>query len=135
MKMLVLVAAFTLSATAVISAQSATELSRQQIDALKAVKANAEKRAEPDALKMAATIKAIYDNMLSPHEDQKLRRKLAAQLHRDAGRLLDLKGQSFRDSLAVLTPAQRETIREALKKPDAPSDIGELIEKTFGLSK
>jgi Spy/CpxP family protein refolding chaperone len=132
MSRLFLIFAF-LACTGTMSGQTATTLSPQQIEALKAVKMKTEQQAAPYARKMAATIKAIYDNMLSAHEDQRLRRKLAAELHRNAGKLLDLKGQSFRDSLAVLTPEQRQTIREALKKPDAPSDIGELIEKTFGL--
>jgi hypothetical protein len=39
----------------------------------------------------------------------------------------------YRDTLKVLTAAQRQTISQALNKPDAPTDIGELIEKTFGL--
>lgn len=112
--------------------QNSTTLSSKQIGELKAINARSEKRAAPYAARMAATVKRIYSNMLSTHEDQMLRRRLAAQLHSYAGMLLDIRGESYRRSLAVLTPAQRAVVREALKKPDAPTDIGELIDKTFG---
>jgi len=115
--------------------QTATTLSSLQIEEINAVKARAETRAKQPALQMAATIRRIYANMLSPHEDQRLRHTLSEQLHRDAGKLLDIKGQSFRESLAILTPEQRTTILTALNQPDAPQDIGELIEKTFKLNK
>jgi hypothetical protein len=133
LKLLLIVAVLTCSAA--VSSQTATTLSLQQIEGLKAAKVKTEKQAVPYALKMAVTVKKIYDNMLSAHEDQRLRRKLAARLHLYTGKLLDIRGQSYRDALGILTPAQRQTIREALKKPDAPQDIGELIAKTFGLAK
>jgi len=113
--------------------QTATTLSPQQIDALRAIKVNSEKASAPYAAKLAVTVKAIYANMLAAHEDQKLRKKLARNLHIYTGELLDIRGQSYRDALAILTPDQRQTVREALKKPNAPTDIGEVIQTTFGI--
>ena len=115
------------------TATTATALSPQQMEALKAVKMKTEKASGPYAAKLAVTVKKIYDNMLSEHEDQRLRKKLARDLHLYTGKLLDIRGQTYRDTLAVLTSEQRQTLREALKNPDAPQDIGELIEKTFSL--
>lgn len=123
----------TLALAGAASAQTATTLSDKQINALKTVKIKTEKASAPYAAKLAVTVKKIYDNMLSGHEDQRLRKTLAGRLHLYAGELLDLRGQAYRDAIGVLTPDQRQTIREALKKPDAPQDIGELIEKTFSI--
>jgi hypothetical protein len=133
MKVFLLLAVVVIAVPA-ITAQTATTLSSQQIDALKKLKIAAEKQAAPYAARMAVTVKQIYDNMLAPQEDQRLRRKLARELHVETAKLLDLRGQSYRDALAILTLEQRQTLREALTKPDAPRDIGEAIAKTFGLS-
>ena len=135
MKIAILLTAI-LALTVAASAQTATRvatLSPQQIEALKAVKIKTETASAPYTVKLSVTVKKIYDNMLSEHEDQRLRKKLARDLHLYTGKLLDIRGQAYRDTLAVLTPAQRQILREALKKPDAPQDIGELIEKTFSI--
>jgi hypothetical protein len=115
------------------SAQTATSLSTQQIEALKKIKADTEKTSAPYALKLAETTKQIYANMLSDKEDQKLRKRLAKRFHEYTGKLLDIRGQSYRSALALLNPEQRQSVREELKKPGAPMDIAEVITKLFGL--
>ena len=123
---------FVLATAIGISAQD-NKLSPAQIDQLKAVKANLEKQAAPAALGLATTAKKIYVNMLADKEDQKLRKKLTKDLHRYAGELLNIKGQSFRDTLAVLTPIQKKLVLAEMQKPDAPGDLSEAVEKVFGL--
>lgn len=133
MRRICLIAALFLTLFAAgVSAQ--TELAPAQITALKDIKANAEKQSAPYAMKLATTARQIYENMLSEREDQRLRRRLSKRLHYNAGKLLDIRGRSYREALAVLTPAQRQLVRDELKKPDAPTDLGEAIAKTFGLS-
>jgi hypothetical protein len=131
---LLLLAMLTLGSLAV-SAQTATTLSAKQVETFKTLKVKTEKAAAPIAAKMAATVTRIYANMLSDHENQALRKRLGAQLHLYAGKLLDLKGESLREALRILTPEQRDTVRDALSQPGAPGDIGEVIEKTFGLAR
>ena len=46
-------------------------------------------------------------------------------------KLLAVKGQSIRDTVAVLTPAQKQLVREEMRKPGAPGDLSELIERLF----
>ena len=131
MKLLTLIL-FVLIAALGIAAQD-NKLSAAQIDQLKAVKAGLEKKAAPAALGLAATAKKIYANMLADKEDQKLRKQLNKDLHRFAGQLLDIKGQSFRETLAVLTPGQKKLVLAEMQKPDAPGDLSEAVEKVFGL--
>jgi len=121
-----------LAAATGIAAQD-NKLSPAQIDQLKTVKASLEKKAAPAALGLAATAKKVYANMLADKEDQKLRKKLNKDLHRYAGELLNIKGQSFRETLAVLTPQQKKLVLAELQKPDAPGDLSEAVEKVFGL--
>ena len=134
MKITLLLAILTLGTLAA-SAQTLTTLSPQQVESFKALKAKNEMAAAPYAAMLAETVKNIYAKMLSDHQNQALRKKLAAQLHLYTGKLLDIRGQGYRDAIHNLTPEQRNKVREALKQPGAPADIGEVIEKTFGLAK
>ena len=133
--MKILVSLFALLIMANVSAaQTTASLSPQQVEALKKVKVDTEKAAAPYAMKLAETAKQIYANMLSDKEDQKLRKRLAKQLHLYTAKLLDIRGESYRAALNVLTPDQRQLVRDELKKPGAPTDIADIIVKTFGLS-
>lgn len=125
---------FMLTSVIAVAAQD-NKLTPEQLEHLGIIKNETEKRAARVALSLAATARKIYANMLAEKEDPKLRKSLARDLHKYAGELLDIKGQSFRDALAVLTPAQRQLVREEMKKPDAPADLGEAIERVFGLKK
>ena len=109
------------------------KLSAEQLDRFKAIKTDIEKRAAPAVLGLAVTAKNIYANMFADKEDQKLRKKLEARLHRYGRELINLKGESFREMLAVLTPAQRQLVRSEVEKAQGPADLGELIEQIFGL--
>ena len=108
------------------------KLTPEQITAMEKIKTEAEKHSAPIALQLAETTKKIFANMLSAHENQKLRAQLSKDLHKFAGQLLDIKGQSYRDTLAVLTPIQKELVLAEMKKPVAPADLAEIIGRTFG---
>jgi predicted transcriptional regulator len=69
--------------------------------------------------------------MLSEKEDARLRVRLEKQLHAVASKLLDVKGQSIRETVRILTPEQRQLIKAEMKKPDAPADLSELIGRIF----
>ena len=106
-------------------------LSEAQRQAIKSIKAEGEKKAAPLALQLAATAKQIYENMLSEKEDEALRLRLSKEMDETLLKIVALKGQSIRDTVAVLTPAQRQLVREEMRKPGAPGDLSELIEKFF----
>jgi hypothetical protein len=112
---------------------AAHPLSEAQIQAIKSVRAASEKRAAPLALQLAATAKQIYENMLSEKEDAALRRRLGRELDEAALKLLNIKGQSIRETVAVLTPAQRQLVRDEMRRPGAPGDLSELIARLFNL--
>ena len=96
---------------------------------MKRIKTESEKQAAPLAMQLAAVAKQIYENMLSDKENQKLRRRLSHQMNEIAGKLLAIEGQSIRDTVAVLTPEQKRTLRDEMRKPGAPADLTELISK------
>ena len=114
------------------SAQTSSHpLSNDQLASMAKIKAATDIKAKPLAIELAATAKKVYANMLSDHEDQKLRKSLRRKMDVTASRLLALKGESIREIIAVLTGVQRKELREASKSPGAPGDITELVEKLF----
>jgi hypothetical protein len=122
---------FSATLTAAVSAQTKPTLSPEQVTKLAAIKADTERRALPYAMQMASATKQIFENMLADKENQHLRGKLHKDLHRAAGHLLDIKGDSFRAGIAVLTADQKRLVREAIQQPGSASDLSEVIEKLF----
>ena len=43
------------------------------------------------------------------------------------------KGRSKREMVELLTPAQKALLKIEMARPDAPGDLGELIERVFNL--
>lgn len=108
-------------------------LSEGQLQSIKSIHNKAAKLAAPLALHLALTTKRVYENMLRDKEDPTLRARLSAEMHRAAGELLTIKGQSIREVLQVLTREQKRLIKSEMKKPDAPADLMELIVRTFNI--
>jgi hypothetical protein len=106
-------------------------LSESQRQTIKDIQIKAAKRAAPIALQLAHTARRVYENMLRDREDQRLRVRLDAEMHKVAGELLTIKGQSIRDVLRVLTPEQRKLVRTEMVKPGAPADLMELLVRIF----
>ena len=115
------------------ASETVARLSPAQLEAIKSIRAESEKKAAPLALRLAAVAKQIYGNMLSEREDAVLRRKLSRELNEVAARLLAIKGQSVRDMVRVLTPEQRDFIRGEMLKPGALGDLSELIARVFSV--
>ncbi len=109
-------------------------LSEAQKNSLKQIRSDSEKKAAPLALELASTVKQVYENVLSERENQRLRHRLDRRLHAIAAQLLTIKGQSIRDSVNVLTPEQKQLLKDEMRKPNAPGDLMELIGKIFSVS-
>ena len=69
--------------------------------------------------------------MLADKPDVDLRAKLDNEMKETTWELLSIKGQSIRDSVAVLTPEQKLLVRTEMAKPGAPADLMEVFGKTF----
>lgn len=108
-------------------------LSAAQVEAIKRIQADAEKRAAPAAARLAEIVGKIYENMLADRPDEKLRADLSAQMEKATWALLSIKGQSIYDIVRVLTPAQRQLVRAEMRKPGAPSDLTEIVAHVFKL--
>ena len=106
-------------------------LTAAQKQALQAIDDEAKKKAAPSALRFAGIVKGIYENMLADHPDEELRAKLGNEMKETTWELLSIKGQAIRDSVAVLTAEQKQILRTEMAKPDAPSDLMEVIGKAF----
>lgn len=113
---------------------AAHSLTDAQKEAIKSIQVEGEKRALPFVLTLAQTVKQIYDNMLADKPDEALRQKLSQQLKDVTGELLTIKGQSIREAVGVLTPAQKQLVKAEIGKPGAPGDLMEIIVNTFKLS-
>lgn len=125
------------SATAQTPASNSNEerarLTPEQVQSIKSIQADAARKSAPVALRLAGIVKSVYENMLSENENPVLRRKLSKEMNRVAGQLLAIKGQSIRDTVRVLTPAQRALVRTEMVKPGAPADLSELISHLFSV--
>jgi Spy/CpxP family protein refolding chaperone len=112
---------------------AAPTLSEAQRQAIKRIKVESEKRAAPAALRLAAVVGKIYENMLSDRPDEALRARLSAEMKEAAWALLAIKGQAVRETVNVLTPEQKRLVKSELRKPGAPGDLSEVIARTFKL--
>ncbi|MEP6754132.1 MAG: hypothetical protein ABJA67_01425, partial [Chthonomonadales bacterium] len=111
----------------------ANGLSAEQRQAIESINREAMQKAAPVALKMEATARKIYQNMLADHPDDNLRQSLAEDLSGITNQLLTIKGGSIRDAVGILTKEQKLIIQSEMVKPGAPGDLSEIIAKKFGL--
>ncbi len=77
--LIVLLLAITAFAQTESSSNAKLSLSAAQMEAVKNIRTKAAKEAAPLALRLAATVKQIYDNMLAAAPDAKRREKLSKQ--------------------------------------------------------
>ena len=112
---------------------AAHTLSEAQREAIKRIQVESEKRAAPAALRLAGIVSRIYENMLADKPDEGLRTKLSAEMKEAAWELLEIKGQSIRDTVNLLTPEQKQLVKGEMRKPGAPADLSEVIARTFKL--
>ncbi len=110
-------------------------LSAAQLETIKDIRAKAAREAVPTALRLAATIKQIYTNMLADKPDAKLRARLSKQMTDNTVKLLLIKGQSIREMVNALTPEQKRMLKSEMEKPGAPADLSELMEHIFNVPK
>lgn len=130
-------AAFALTAQAqtVNSSDGANTLSAAQLEAVKAIRTKAAREAAPLALKLASTVKQIYANMLADKPDGKLRKRLSRQMTENTGKIVLIKGETIREMVNLLTPEQKNLLKTEMKKPGAPADLSELMERVFNIPK
>ncbi|SOD95241.1 Spy/CpxP family protein refolding chaperone [Spirosoma fluviale] len=121
--------------TALALSDTSHHLSKDQLAAMKRIQTESEKKAAPVALRLAQTVKQIYANMLADQEDKTLRQQLAIQMNKATIELLSIKGQSMRDIVGVLTPEQKQLVKQEMQKPNAKADLAELIGKMFNVAK
>lgn len=112
---------------------AAHTLSEAQRRTIARIKAESEKRAAPAAARLAGVVSGLYANMLADRPDERQRAKLDAELKELTWELLVIKGQLMRDTVAVLTPEQKQLVKSEMKKPGAPADLSEVIARTFKL--
>ena len=114
-------------------AAPAHSLSEAQKQAIERIRVESERRAAPRLARLAAVVSKIYENMLADKPDEALRAKLSAEMKEAAWALLAIKGQAIRETVNVLTPAQKQLVKSEMRKPGAPADLGEVIARTFNL--
>jgi uncharacterized membrane protein YgcG len=112
---------------------AAHTLTDAQKQSIKRIQTEAERRAAPAALRLAAIVSKVYANMLADKPDARLRATLSARMERATWAVLSIKGQSVYDILRVLTPAQRQLVRTEMQKPGAPMDLSEVVAHIFKL--
>jgi hypothetical protein len=112
---------------------AAHTLTDSQKQAIKGIQTDAERRAAPAVLRLNGIMSKVYANMLAERPDARLRATLSARMEKATWALFAIKGQSFYEILRVLTPAQRQLVRNEMKKPGAPSDLSEVLAHTFKL--
>lgn len=117
------------------AASSALSLNEAQRQAIKRIRLSGETKGALPALRLARVVKEIYENMLADKPNEALRARLSAEMKEATWKLLTIKGQMIRETVNLLTPQQKQLIKSEMRKPGAPADLGELIERTFKLEK
>jgi Spy/CpxP family protein refolding chaperone len=115
------------------TADAANALTDAQRQSIRRIQTEAEKKAAPALLRLAGVMSKVYANMLADKPDAKLRARLSTQMEKATWALFSIKGQSVYEILRVLTPAERQLIRNEMKKPGAPSDLSEVVTHLFKL--
>jgi hypothetical protein len=115
-------------------ADAAHTLSEAQKLKIKRIQIESEQKAAQAALRLAAIVNRIYDNMLADKPDEKLRARLSAEMKDAAWTLLAIKGQTVREIVNVLTVEQKQFIKSEMRKPGAPGDLSEVISRAFKLT-
>lgn len=85
-------------------------------------------------MQLAGIVHNIYENMLADKPDEKLRSALSAEMKEATWSLLSIKGQAVRDTVNVLTPEQKQSVKMEMQKPGAPADLSEVVAHMFGLA-
>ncbi len=106
-------------------------LSEAQLQAIKSIRAESEKKAAPVALRLAATVRQIYENMLAEKPDEGLRGRLSREMREETWELLSIKGESIREVVNALTPEQKRLVRDEMAKRGAPADLTEVVWRVF----
>lgn len=106
-------------------------LSEAQKQAIERIRVESERQAAPAAARLAGIVSKIYENMLAEKPDEALRAKLSAEMKEAVWALLEIKGQAIRETVNVLTPAQKQLVKVEMRQPGAPSDLSEIIARLF----
>ncbi|MBV8857597.1 MAG: Spy/CpxP family protein refolding chaperone [Acidobacteria bacterium] len=108
-------------------------LSEEQKRAIRSILAKAKLEAAPLALLGAQAAKAFDENILAEApaaaEDERTTKQLLDSL---AG-VANLRLQTIRDVVALLTPEQKRLLRAEMSKPDTPTSLLDVLSRVFKL--
>jgi hypothetical protein len=119
--------------TAAATDAPAYPLSEEQKSAIRSILTKAKLEAVPLGLLGAQAAKAFDENVLADAptaaEDERTTRQLLGSL---AG-VANLRLQTIRDVVALLTPEQRRLLRAEMSKPDTPTALLDVLSRVFKL--
>ncbi|CAN5354118.1 hypothetical protein BH10PLA2_BH10PLA2_22730 [soil metagenome] len=106
-------------------------LSAEQKKAIQLIQAKNQIKLAPMALKLAATVKQVYDNLLADNMDEQLADRLRQQMKDTVGELVVIRGEAMREAVKVLTADQKRYLKRELTKPGTPGEMIEALMKVF----
>jgi Spy/CpxP family protein refolding chaperone len=114
-------------------AGSVHPLSEAQKQAIKSLLDETKKSAGPLLLPLGQTVKEIHENMLSEKPDEVLNQKLIKKITEVTSELINVKIQTNQKIVNLLTPEQKQTIKDELAKQDAPTDLFDVVKRVFDI--
>jgi hypothetical protein len=106
-------------------------LSDSQKHAIQAIHARNKLKAAPTALRLANTVKQVYDNLLAEKMDEQLADKLRLQMKEVVGDLVVIRGEAMREAVTVLNSQQKQFLKTELSKPGGQGELIEVMMKVF----
>jgi len=110
-------------------------LSKQQMVKLAALKDSVGKSLPTVLPRLLELLQKINTNLLADQPDDLLSKQYSKEAGEIISQVLDSLGGVFKQMASILTPEQKQKIREAMKDPNAPKDLVNLIGKLMPDSK
>lgn len=104
-------------------------LSPEQIGKLKQLKDSVTKGLGPVVPQLLAILQKVNDNLLAENPDPELRKEYTAEMTAVVGKVLESISDALTQVVAVLTPEQKQKLRDMLKGSNSPDALINLITK------
>lgn len=115
--------------TPVMMKDTTNQLTTKQIELLSTLKDSIEKAKPVIVNRLVEVIQKMNQNLLAEQPSDALNNQYSEELGDALGSIFVSLGDVFKQMAQILTPEQKQKIRDAMKEPNAPMDLPNLIGK------
>jgi len=105
------------------------QLSKKQIGAITSLKDSVTRSLPAVLPRLLELVQKVNTNLLADHPDASLSKQYNKEVVEIIAQIIDSLSGTMKQMVEILTPEQKQKIREAMKDPNAPKDMINLISK------